>query len=205
MGLAKARAIQLSAVCVVCVLCTAAVKVAMATGDDGPGAAFAYDADRVRRTTCCDLVGRHWPLLRRWHRDCAGGSATLAGKLGRFQASLAAAAELSGGTKVCDEKKRSLGAGFLGAFVEQRLCVGLPSTHTELVRSVYGVFVAENPLAEDDLTTLISEACAGVQREGVEAWRRSLQLQAVREAQRAICVHECLMTHSPFDGEAYDL
>ncbi|RNF22205.1 putative phosphomannomutase-like protein [Trypanosoma cruzi] len=172
-----------------------------------------YDAERVHALTCCELVERHWPLLRSWDRCCASSvDATGDNKVhASFEELLHHFWDAplpgcnSGGITSCNRKEHSLSDEFLTVFLKERLCADLPATHTELARSVYSVFVVEDPLHEDDLITIMEEACKSVQHKGIILWRRSLRARNVYEAQEAVCQRHCSAKRSFFDGDFYDL
>ncbi|EKF37836.1 hypothetical protein MOQ_001959 [Trypanosoma cruzi marinkellei] len=168
-----------------------------------------YDAERVHALTCCELVERHWPLLRSWDRCCASSEdddmhASFEELLHRFGDPPLSGCN-AGDISSCNRKEHSLSDEFLSVFLEGRLCTDLPATHTELARSVYSVFVVEDPLHEDDLITLVEEACKSVQNKGIIPWRRSLRARNVYEAQEAVCQRHCPAKRSLFDGDVYDL
>ncbi|ORC86873.1 putative phosphomannomutase-like protein [Trypanosoma theileri] len=198
----KRRTTQLLTLWIAWILCTLFTSVLV--WGERFDASPSYNEERVRLVTCCDLVEKHWSLLYSWHSSCVKKNVGLEGIARRFWVS-PPPAELTSSVPMCVERGQSLSVEFLKAFLEKRLCVGLPVTHTELVRSVYSVFVAENPLSEDELVTLIEEACVKVQQVGIKTWRRSLDVQTVKEAQQIVCAHHCPNKQTIFDGDIYDL
>ncbi|KAH9598308.1 hypothetical protein LSM04_001185 [Trypanosoma melophagium] len=200
----KSRMIQLLTLWIVVWIFCPLFTTEVAWGEISGGESPPYNEERVRLVTCCDLVEKHWSLLYSWHRSCVKGDVGFERIASRFWTS-PPPVELTSSVPLCSEQGRSLNTEFLRAFLEKRLCVGLPVTHMGLVQSVYSVFVAENPLAEDDLVTLIEEACLGVQKRGITLWRRALDVGTVKGAQRMICDYHCPNKQTVFDGEIYDL
>ncbi|RNF00312.1 putative phosphomannomutase-like protein [Trypanosoma conorhini] len=194
----------------VMVLTCFAVELATVVVAEKAGIALSpsYNAERVHAVTCCDVVTRQWPLLRGWDRRCAASfednDASVEVRLHRFW-DAPAQLDTTSSEPLCSPRERSLSDEFLLYFLKERLCVDLPVTHTELVQSMYSVFVVDNPLNEDDLIAIMEEACSRIQQQGVTLWRQSLQARTVHGAQETICRQRCFVKRSLFDGDAYDL